>query len=240
MPPFSNEWWIYNVTTISIIIGIVLIGKNISIKNKKYLTLGIGSLFFFEFLFMEIFHLFSGTWEIQKSLPLHLCGIMWLIAIYMFFSKKKWSFEMLLFIGMPGGLHSLLTPEFTHGSDTLHQVDFFIGHGGLVLAPFYAIFVLDMSPRKYAWLNSFLTLQGFVVFVFLTNFLINYVSFGYFFPPESNSLTANYMYLIDRPEANNPLNFGTWPYYILIFEIFMLAHAAIINLPFNLKSRIHN
>ena len=44
---FSTEWWIYNLITISVIIGIILVGKDLSVKNKNRLTLGIASIFIF-------------------------------------------------------------------------------------------------------------------------------------------------------------------------------------------------
>ncbi|MAQ69756.1 MAG: TIGR02206 family membrane protein [Flavobacteriales bacterium] len=225
--PFSNEWWIYNLITISVIICVIIIGKNLSKKNKNHLTISIAALFIFEFLFMEAWHLVTGVWNIHDSLPLHLCSVMWFIAIYVLLSKKKWAFEILLFIGMPGGIHSLLTPELTHGDDLLHKIDFFLGHGGLVLVPFYALFVLDMWPRKFAWLHSFIKLQALVIAVGICN---------YFFE-------SNYMYLMYPPIANNPLIppdtslWGKWPYYILIFELAVLIHAIVINIPFYLKSK---
>ena len=40
----------------------------------------------------------------------------------------QWAFEMMLFIGMPGGFHSLLTPELTHGDSLLHKIDFFTAY----------------------------------------------------------------------------------------------------------------
>ena len=46
------------------------------------------------------------------------------------------------------------------------------------------------------------------------------------------------MYLNYPPIADNPLIpseeilFGKWPYYIVIFELAVIGHAAIINLPF--------
>jgi len=129
---------------------------------------------------------------------------------------------MMLYIGMPGGLHSLLTPELNHGGGFLNTFDFFLGHGGLVLAPFYALFVLNMRPRSNGWYISFIRLQGIVIVVFILNYLIE----------------SNYMYLSHPPLANNPLipsddlTIGQWPYYILIFEMAILAHAFIINMPF--------
>jgi hypothetical integral membrane protein (TIGR02206 family) len=223
--PFSVEWWVYNVVTCFLIFITIWIGKNLAKKNENTLTLGIAYLFIFEFFFMDLYNIYIGLWSIQDSLPLHLCSIMWFVAIYMLITKKQWAFELLLFIGMPGGIHSLLTPELTHGDSLIHKIDFFLAHGGLVLTPFYGIFVLKMWPRKSSWLFSFLKLQLLVIIVGALNYL----------------LESNYMYLANPPIANNPLIpeessfFGQWPYYIIIFEIAVLVHAFIINVPFFLK-----
>ena len=222
IPPFSNEWWIYNLITIGLIVSIILIGRNLSINSRKKLTIYIGYIFMLEFLCMDVYRLYIGTWTIEESLPLHLCSLMWFVTIYLFLTKKQWAFEMMLYIGMPGGLHSLLTPELNHGGGFLNTFDFFLGHGGLVLAPFYALFVLNMRPRSNGWYISFIRLQAIVIVVFILNYLIE----------------SNYMYLSHPPLANNPLipsddlTIGQWPYYILIFEVAVLAHAFIINLPF--------
>lgn len=227
---FSFDWWIYNISTIIIILAIIIISKKQSTEIKHKITTGIAILFIFEFFFMDWYHIFTGLWTIQESLPLHLCSIMWFIAIYMLLTKKQWAFEMLLFVGMPGGLHSLLTPELTHGDSLLHKIDFFVGHGGLILVPFYGVFVLNMWPRKYAWIKSFLKLQILVICVGIMN---------YFFE-------SNYMYLSTVPIADNPLIpneksfFGKWPYYILVFELAVLIHAFIINIPFLISKRNNN
>ena len=228
IPPFSNEWYLYNLFTIFLIFLIIFVGRSISDVHKKQLTLIITGVFIFEFIFMEVYHIYTGVWSLQDSLPLHLCSIMWFLCIYLLITKKKWAFEMILFIGMPGGMHSLLTPELTHGDSLLHKIDFFIGHGGLILVPFYAIFVMKMWPRKHAWWKSFLKLQFLVLIVGLFNYMLG----------------SNYMYLTHTPIADNPLIpsnesfFGQWPYYILIFELAVLGHAILINIPFLIKNKI--
>ena len=228
IPPFSPEWYIYNTITILSITLIILTSRKLSLYKKNQITLTIAGLFIFEFIFMDLYHLYTGVWSIQNSLPLHLCSIMWFITIYMLLTKKQWAFEMMLFIGMPGGVHSLLTPELTHGNSLLHKIDFFIGHGGLVLAPFYAIFVLNMWPRKRTWIITFLKLQILVISVFTINYFVD----------------GNYMYLNHPPIANNPLIpsedsfLGQWPYYILIFELFVLLHAVMISIPFSIWRKI--
>ena len=220
--PFSLEWWTYNIITILTITFILKYGWRLSEKHKLILTKSLAIIFIAEFFVMDCIHMYQGIWSVNDSLPLHLCSIMWFLSIYFFVSKKQWAFEMLLFIGMPGAVHSLLTPELTHGGDLLHKVDFFIGHGGLVLAPLYGVFVFGMWPNKNAWWKSFLQLQMIVVFVFAANWIFS----------------SNYMYLSYPPIANNPLIpkgdsfFAEWPYYILIFEMAILAHIILINLFF--------
>ena len=229
IPPFSHEWYIYNLITILVIFFIIFIGRSISDLHKKQLSYIIAGLFMFEFVFMEFYNIYKGLWSIQDSLPLHLCAIMWFLCIYLLLKNKKWVFEMILFIGMPGGIHSLLTPELTHGDSLLHKIDFFVGHGGLVLIPFYAIFVMKMWPRTDGWWKSFLKLQLLVLTIGLFNVIAG----------------SNYMYLMQTPIADNPLIpsddsfFGQWPYYILIFELAVLGHAILINIPFMIKNRIN-
>tara|TARA_B100000902_G_C27214403_1_gene866182 strand:+ start:461 stop:1171 length:711 start_codon:yes stop_codon:yes gene_type:complete len=228
--PFSYEWWIFNLVTLGIILGILYTGKVISNEKKTQLTMILAGLFIFEFFSMEFYNFFTGVWSIRDSLPLHLCSLMWFVSIYFFITKSQTAFEMMLFIGMPGGVHSLLTPELTHGNGLVHKIDFFIGHGGLVLVPFYAIMVLRMWPRQHAWWKSFVKLQCLVFIVAICNYI----------------LKSNYMYLASPPIADNPLIpsneliFGQWPYYVLIFELIVLTHAALINLPFWYNSKRRN
>ena len=223
--PFSNEWWSFNIITIISIIFLILWAKSLKQKNINILSNSLAILFISKFILIHTYKISNNMWYIQDSLPLHLCSLMWFVTIYLLLTKKQWAFEMMLFIGMPGGVHSLLTPELTNGSDLINKIDFFVGHGGLVLAPFYCLFVLGMKPRHNGWYMSFLKIQILAMLVFIINLLTD----------------ANYMYLISPPIANNPLvpssekMFGQWPYYIFIFEVFILIHAFIINVPFLIK-----
>ena len=124
--PFTTEWIIYNSITLTLILIVILFGRRLYDDGKHYLTLGLSILFIIEFVGMEIFHYNKGFWFIEDSLPLHMCAIMWFVTIYLFISKSQWAFELMLFIGMPGGIHSLLTPELTHGTTLLDKIDYFL------------------------------------------------------------------------------------------------------------------
>ena len=217
--PFGVEWFFWNILTLFFILLVVLIPRNQSDKFKSNCTTFFALLMTFEYFFIQSYFVYKGIWTPQDSLPFHLCRLMLFNTIILLFSRNQIAFELMLFIGMVGGFHSLMTPELTHGSDLVLLIDYFLVHGALVAAPLYCIFVLGMRPRKIAWLKSFLYLQFFVVIVAIIDYLLG----------------ANYMYLAVKPEVNNPFLIGDWPYYIIGLELATLLHAFLVYIPFYLK-----
>ena len=179
-------------------------------------------LFIIEFVGMEIFHLSKDLWFVEDSLPLHMCAIMWFVTIYLFITKSQWAFELMLFIGMPGGIHSLLTPELTQGVTLLDKIDYFlahgVGHGSILCHICSGICGLEKTE---IW-RAFFIVHVIALFVGLINWILG----------------SNYMYLAQRPIVDNPLIppesifLGRWPYYIIIFQVALLLHALVVNLPF--------
>ena len=219
IPPFGFDWFFWNTLTLFFILCIVLIPLNKSDKFKSNFTIFFALLMAVEYVFIQGYFVGKGIWTPQDSLPFHLCRLMLFNTIILLFTRNQIAFELILFIGMVGGFHSLMTPELTHGSDLVLLIDYFLVHGGLVTAPLYCIFVLGMRPRKMAWLKSFFYLQFLVVSVAM----IDYV------------LSANYMYLAIKPQVNNPFLIGDWPYYIIGLELATLLHAFLVYIPFYLK-----
>ena len=217
--PFGVEWFFWNILTLFFISLLVLIPLNKSDKFKSNFTTFFALLMAFEYLFIQSYFVYKGIWSPQDSLPFHLCRLMLFNTIILLFTRNQIAFELLLFIGMVGGFHSLMTPELTHGSDLVLLIDYFLVHGGLVAAPIYCIFVLGMRPRKMAWLKSFFYLQFFVVAVAIIDYFLG----------------ANYMYLAVKPVVNNPFLIGDWPYYIIGLELATLLHAFLVYIPFYLK-----
>mgnify|MGYP001389782966 FL=1 len=217
--PFGVEWFFWNTLTLFFILFVVIVPRNQSDKFKSNCTTFFALLMTFEYIFIQSYFVYKGIWTPQDSLPFHLCRLMLFNTIILLFSRNQIAFELLLFIGMVGGFHSLMTPELTHGSDLVLLIDYFLVHGGLVAAPLYCIFVLGMRPRKMAWLKSFFYLQFFVVVVAIIDYLLG----------------ANYMYLAVKPEVNNPFLIGDWPYYIIGLELATLLHAFLVYIPFYLK-----
>jgi uncharacterized membrane protein YwaF len=69
-----------------------------------------------------------------------------------------------------------------------------------------------MKLRKNSWLKVWLFTQPVLAFVGIANYLTG----------------GNYMYLSERPIADNPFIMGEWPWYIIGLEFAGLLHFAIV------------
>ena len=130
---------------------------------------------------------------------------------------------MALFLSIPSGIHSILTPEFTQGLSTYLIFDFYFVHAALIFIPLFLTFNRGMLPRKILGEDLFICANS-VVIIFLLNFYLG----------------SNYMYLAEKPMVDNPFLIGEWPWYIVGLELVLILHIAIIfTFHLHLKSVFH-
>lgn len=151
--------------------------------------------------------LYHHTWTVQTYLPLHLCSLSTFLAIIFLVYRNQWVYEFLIFWSA-GAIHAFITPEITSGASTFHIIEFSISHGGIIITALYASIRLGFKPRTYSWLKVF----GYTQLVLPIIGVINYL------------LDSNYMYIAQKPNANNPMIIGEWPWYIIGLEVVVLIH----------------
>ncbi len=213
---FSLLWWQSNVTTLFVILVFLFMGKWFNPGNREKLAQAIGTILIIRTIGIHFYWDYLGIWTIESSLPLHLCGLSAILSGIILFWRKQWVYECLYFWGIPGAFHSLLTPEFTVGSNGFLFYEYYISHGGIILSAIYLTWVLGMRPRKSSWWKVFIWSQLLIPIIGCINFVLN----------------ANYMYLCIKPIAINPFLIGEWPWYILGIELAALLHFFIVYLPF--------
>ncbi len=218
---FSMVWWQSNIVTLSIILFLLILGKWFSPENRTQLGKFIGVILFSRAVGIHFYWDYLGILTIESSLPLHLCGLSAILSGIVLFWRKQWAYECLFFWGIPGAVHSLLTPEFIFGTSGFLFYEYYLSHGGIILSAIYLTWVLGMKPRQGSWLKIFLYSQILLPFIAFINWIFN----------------ANYMFLCTKPIANNPFLIGEWPWYLLSIELAGLLHFFIIYLPFGLKYR---
>tara|TARA_B100000609_G_C17195345_1_gene424875 strand:+ start:983 stop:1672 length:690 start_codon:yes stop_codon:yes gene_type:complete len=220
--PLSELWWAGLLSsTLAIILLLFLFKKSLKSYQLLFMkTLSI--MLFFSWIYGHYNSLFiTNSWSLKHNLPLHLCRISIIIGMIALWKPKQWMYEWLLFLSIPSGIHSILTPELTQGISTYLIFDFYLVHASLIFIPLFLTLNKGMLPRRNAWKRSFLYVQIPLSIIFPLNFYLG----------------SNYMYLAHKPIADNPFLIGEWPWYIIGLELVLILHIAIIYLPFAIKKR---
>lgn len=210
--PLSSTWWIGLLSSIVVISFLLIFYKKKEVDKKAQFLKVLGFSFIIAFLISNSIGIYNGTWNIQDNLPLHLCRISFIISIIVLFTRKQWMYEWVLFLAIPSGLHSMLTPELTKGVSDWFYFEYYFVHAGLIFVPLFLTIVMGMKTRVDAWWKTLLRVQIPVVLIMPFNFLID----------------SNYMFLKAKPLVDNPLLIGEWPTYIIFLELIMVVHVFII------------
>ena len=220
--PFSPFWWECMLVVTLIIVLVVRLPLHFKKLQHKNYALFLAIFFMVSFIIENYYNFINGFWNLKQHLPVHLCSISYFMCVALLLNYKQWLAECLYYWGLAGGIHAMLTPEFTVGMEGYNFYAYFIDHGGLLLVVAYMIVHLNFRPRPRSWI----WVLGYTQLVAIGVSIVNY------------SVGANYMYLSEKPAVNNPFVIGEWPYYILILEAVALFHFWIFYLPFNKKNKI--
>jgi hypothetical integral membrane protein (TIGR02206 family) len=151
--------------------------------------------------------LWQGWYE-RQMLPLQLCDLAAMLAVYGLLSLDRRAIEPLYFFALSGTLPALLTPELDVGFPHFRFVVYFVEHGLTVVAPILLVAGLGIRPTRRAWLRAFLQLHVLAGVAALANL----------------GLGTNFMYLRSKPAGPTPFDlFGPWPAYLLVLELLVFA-----------------
>jgi len=207
MPVGSIDWWYLNL---GFLIGLTLLfitSYKASEKRLNWITWILAFIIGGNHIAGHIEALISRVWEAKTHLPFHLCSFSAILSVLFLITKKQWSYEFLIFWSA-GAIHAFITPEITDGDSVFNRWEFGISHGGIIATSFFATIKLGFRPRVKSWLKVFAYTQLTLPLIGLINYLLD----------------SNYMYIAQRPNANNPFIIGDWPWYIIGLEFAVLLH----------------
>ena len=204
----SDEWIRNSLWTLLIMVAYLFVGKRISPKHRLRMAMLIALLLISTTITGHTRNIINGYWNISDNLPLHLCSVSNLIAcIILFIPKNNRLFEFLFYAGIIGAVQAFLTPQINNFDGTNYEyLEYYLSHGGIMLLPIFMLKNLGYELTKYSWLKVVLYLNILLAIVMPLNFIID----------------SNYMYLASTPDVNNPLIIGSWPYYILFWEVIVV------------------
>ncbi len=207
IPVGSREWLVLNLIFWGIFLLVLVVSKRWSAENRHKLGKAMGLIAILNFAVSQCWQWHQGTWTLETSLPLQLCSLSQLLVAFTMATGKQWAYEFLLCWGA-GAVHAFLTPEITTGGSVFSHIDYGMSHGMIILGSVYATLRMDFKPSPNSWKRVFWYTQLVLPIIGLVNWLIG----------------ANYMFLAQKPDAQNPLIIGDWPYYIIGLEVVVAVH----------------
>jgi hypothetical integral membrane protein (TIGR02206 family) len=214
--PFTLLWYQATISCIGIIVLILISARCVKKSVRNYIRTFLGVLFLLSAILIHPYLIHLDRWALQTSLPLHWCTLIGLSMGFAMLFPNQSIYEFIVYWGVPGGFHSILTPEFIHGTENLLVVEYYLLHGGMILTALYLTIIDNMRVYNGSWKKLFLWSQLSLPLIGMVNWLTG----------------SNYMYLSEKPLANNPFIIGNWPWYIVILEIVCLLHFFLIYLLF--------
>jgi hypothetical integral membrane protein (TIGR02206 family) len=185
------------------------------------------SLAFLLLAFDASYHLWlvsNNAWSLKTALPLHLSDLAVILAIVMLLTGSLRLFQFMYFAGLGSSIQAIITPDLGRYSFPHYRyIEFFVSHGGVVLACLFMVFVCKYRPTIRSLWVTVLIVNLYAVCVFFLNKL----------------LRANYLYIMKKPGNASLLDFlGPWPWYLILLEITMIVSFYLLYSPFWLKRKM--
>lgn len=208
IPPGSNVWWLGLFSSVFIVALPLLFTRQLKTPGKELAGRIMGFTFLGTFVALHLYQIHQNTWSASVSLPLQLCALSSILSGLIFFYRRQLLFEALVYWGIAGAIHSILTPELVYGHDLFYIAEYYVAHAGILASALYLPMRLNHHIRQGSWWQLWIYTQPVLLIVGLINFMTS----------------ANYMYLCKKPMAENPFVMGDWPWYIIGLELAGLLH----------------
>lgn len=157
--------------------------------------------------------------SLVEMLPLHLCNIAFITAVFTMILKSFFFFEITYFWSI-GAFFALLNPEVMLSFPNFWNISFFITHYYLFFTVAFCMMFWNFRPTKKGLIRAFTSLNLIFILVFFLNI----------------RLGTNYMFVNYKPHFKSLIDYlGPWPYYILSFEVIGGSLFYLAYLPFKKK-----
>lgn len=154
-----------------------IIYKKLNPKNRNVMRICMASVVFVLEMAKNCVAVAVGDFGIGH-MPFHLCGINVILVTFCIFKRSKTVENFLYYIGIPGAMLALLTPDWVNMPCLNYfHIHSFLIHIFLVLYPFVLVASGDVKPDFKAMPKCILLLIGFAIpalvlnLIFDTNFM---------------------------------------------------------------------
>jgi len=177
-------------------------------KHEKFIRYGLALILLLSDLSIYVWRITTDTFDVSKSLPLHLCTITAYVLMYILVTKNKKAFNILFYAGLAGAIMALGNPEFGGFNFTQYRYyEFMIIHSTLVIGLLYMVVIVRYIPTLDSLWKSYVAVHLYALIIVIP---INYLVDG------------SYMMLVNSTvDILNIL--GPWPMSAVVLEFLLLV-----------------
>jgi hypothetical integral membrane protein (TIGR02206 family) len=166
----------------------------------------------------------NGWLHVSNSLPMQLCDWVLIACLVTLFHPNRLASEIAYFWGLGGTLQAVLTPDITQGFPSWRFIQFFWGHGAILLSIVYMIAGQQFRPRPRSVLRMMTAVNVYGLAALSLD-----LAFGW-----------NYGYLLHKPAQSSLLDYmGPWPWYLIAIEAIGLLSFWLLGLPWKILDHLH-
>ena len=221
---FDSNHLIAVFLSVLFVITIPLLGNILQQKNRKNF---IYVLIFFALsqeLIDYIARYYFDGFNLAEDLPFHICSYALFMSAYSLYFKNQFCFEFSYLLGVTGTFIAIITPDFNDFDGWVMYVTYFMHHSLIPAFSLWNIYVDGMRLRKMSIIYSL----AFLAIISVPIGVICWLTGG------------NYMYLSSRPNVDNILVFGDWPFYLIYLNIIGVILMIIASSPFFIFKYLNN
>jgi len=162
--------------------------------------------------------------SIAHSVPLQLCDVAELTAVYALWSQRKWAATLGYYWGLPLSSQALITPDLSAPDFPGHSfLTFFALHLLVVWTAIYLTWGRGIRPDWHSYRFAVVTTLSWAAFTFTFNRIAG----------------TDYGFLNGKPLNPSMLDFlGPWPYYVLEEAVIVAVVWALMTAPWVHKRRL--
>ena len=164
----------------------------------------------------QIYQLTPGDFDLGTSLPLALCDLAWMTAVWGLWTHRPLPVSLTYYWGLTLTIQGILTPSLGQSFPDPRWFAFWCLHFLVVWSALYLTLGLGLGPTWRTYRASVAVTAVWAVVVYAFDVLVD----------------VNYGYLVRKPGSGSLLSlFGPWPVYVFVSLGVLLAGWAVLTWP---------
>lgn len=171
---------------------------------------------------IQVLQLTPAEFDLGGSLPLQLCDLAWMAAVWALWTHDRVPVALTYFWGLTLSVQAILTPSLDQAFPDPRYLTFWAMHFLTVWAALYLTLGLGLGPRWREYRSTVVVTLAWAALVLAFDEVVG----------------ANYGYLARKPASVSLLDLmGPWPVYLLVGSGLLLAVWALLTWPWVLADR---